>query len=147
MTAVENKNVGTGSVPCTNNISPQPVMEAGYVKYLKMDGKLSDPSWCNAQAINLSRQNCTFFKMAIAAGLKINENTLGLGKVQLITAESFYELDIKTIKTEPDILLYNDPKCRFYSWANMNLSRLNQVAVINHLGRVKKINKEYLNVI
>jgi hypothetical protein len=60
-------------------------------------------------------EECKFFKRVISDGLKIKETSLGLGKIQLIDAKELYELGIKAVKTDPDILLCDNPECLFCS--------------------------------
>ena len=60
-------------------------------------------------------ENGKFFTKAIAAGLKINSVSLGIGKLQLIDLRQFYEIGIKLLKSEPDLLLCDNDKCAFCS--------------------------------
>lgn len=60
-----------------------------------------------------SAENCKFFKRAVAEGLTINEASLGLSKLRLIDVKDFFEIGIKLLKAEPDILLCDKPECLF----------------------------------
>jgi aminoglycoside 3-N-acetyltransferase len=58
-------------------------------------------------------ENCKFFKEVIANGLEIKEASLGLGKLQLINASQLYNLGMKALKKNPNILLCDDQECSF----------------------------------
>jgi len=58
-------------------------------------------------------EKCKFFSRAVKDGLTINEAPLGLGKLRLIDVQEFFNIGIKLIKEEPDILLCDDPDCFF----------------------------------
>lgn len=56
-----------------------------------------------------------FFTKAVAAGLEVKAVPLGIGKVQLIELQQFYEIGMKLLKAEPDLLLCDSEKCVFCS--------------------------------
>lgn len=63
----------------------------------------------------LEADNRKFFTKAVAAGLEVKSVQLGLAKLQLIDLKQFYEIGMKLLKEEPDILLCDSEKCLFCS--------------------------------
>jgi aminoglycoside N3'-acetyltransferase len=57
--------------------------------------------------------NSKFFKKALASGLKMNESTLGCGKIRLLEAENFYAVGMKLLSQDPNILLCDNEECLF----------------------------------
>ena len=60
-------------------------------------------------------ENSKFFRRAVQEGLKIEEASFGMGKLQLIGLRNFYEVAMKLWKEDPRILLCDNPDCQFCS--------------------------------
>jgi len=60
-------------------------------------------------------ENCKFFKNAKALGLKINETSLSLGKLQAVDVKSLHEIGVRIIKKDPNIFLCDSKECIFCS--------------------------------
>ncbi len=58
-------------------------------------------------------ENCKFYTRAVKAGLKIAEQPLGMGKLQLIDMKDLYRIGMELIRKDPRILLCDDPCCLF----------------------------------
>ncbi len=58
-------------------------------------------------------ENCKFFRQAVQEGLHIHEIPFGMGKIQMIDLQNFYEIGMKLWKKDPRILLCDDPECVF----------------------------------
>jgi aminoglycoside 3-N-acetyltransferase len=59
--------------------------------------------------------NSKFFKKAKTQGLKINENSLGIGKLQVIDVEALHEIGAGIVKEDPNIFLCDSEECIFCS--------------------------------
>ncbi|MDD5729169.1 MAG: AAC(3) family N-acetyltransferase, partial [Victivallales bacterium] len=60
-------------------------------------------------------ENSKFFRAAVANKLNINEIGLGLGKLRLISAVELYDIGMKLLTDDPDILLCDKSECSFCS--------------------------------
>jgi len=56
---------------------------------------------------------CKFFRRAFARGLELKSAPLGMGKVMALDLRQLYEIGMAVIKEDPNVLLCDDPGCRF----------------------------------
>jgi hypothetical protein len=64
---------------------------------------------------DVDAENSKFFRRAVQEGLKIEESSFGMGKLQLIGLRNFYDVAMKLWKEDPRILLCDNPDCQFCS--------------------------------
>lgn len=97
-----------------------PYLETAVCKYKDADGSLKTVAIerhlpGHRDFYTLEAEHRKFFTEAVKAGLKITSVPLGIGKIQVIDLQDFYDVGMKVLKQDPDLLLCDNEKCMFCS--------------------------------